>query len=108
MRVDRLRPLVRDALKGELSNDQRAMLERLLLAHWRERLSLTEMDPLHALRALREHDEAGQLLRKLEDWLHRPDPPQDVDVEALLKPYADVESSALKQATPSTEEPIAS
>ena len=51
-----------------------------------------EMEPLEALSALREHEEAGQLLRSLEDWLHRPDPPQEVDVEALLRPYADVES----------------
>ena len=37
---------------------------------------------------LREHDEAGPLLRRLEDWLHRPaGTAEPVDVAALLEPY---------------------
>jgi len=85
--ADRLRPLVRSALDGELAVEQRAVLERLLLTHWRERLNLTETDPSEGLATLREHSKAGELLRSLEDWLHRPDTPDPVDVERLLTPY---------------------
>ncbi len=45
---------------------------------------------------LREHEEAGPLLRRLEDWLHRPaGSAEPVDVAALLAPY---------QAIPADEE----
>jgi hypothetical protein len=36
---------------------------------------------------LKEHDEAGPLLRGLEDWLHRPPGTTTVDIPALLEPY---------------------
>ena len=94
--ADRLRPLVCDALAKKLDDNQKAVLERLLLAHWREQLKLTDKEPLAALAALREHEEAGSLLRSLEDWLHRPDPPKDVDVESLLRPYANVSSARMR------------
>jgi hypothetical protein len=35
-------------------------------------------------------------LRCLEDWLHRPDAPEDVDVGALLAPYRDLPADALE------------
>lgn len=88
--ADRLRPLLRDAVDGKLAPDQRALLERLLLTHWRERLRLTNADPAVALAELRAHPEAGELLRNLEEWLHRPDPPKRTDVERLLAPYLKV------------------
>lgn len=88
--ADRLRPLIDAAVAGNLDADQRAILERLLLTHWRERLDLTDADPAEGLATLREHPEAGELLRNLEDWLHRPDPPKQVNVEGLLRPYLNV------------------
>ena len=39
---------------------------------------------------LKEHREAGALLRALEDWLHRPPGSASVDVAAVLAPYRDV------------------
>jgi hypothetical protein len=37
---------------------------------------------------MKNHEEAGPLLRRLEDWLHRPGgAAEPVDVAALLKPY---------------------
>lgn len=66
-----------------------ARLESLLLAYWREELELQELDAHEALRVLHEHPEAGQVLRQVEDWLHRPDPPQDISWDELLGPYRD-------------------
>jgi hypothetical protein len=40
-----------------------------------------------ALTTLREHERAGPLLRRIEDWLHRREPPRDVDIAELLAPY---------------------
>ncbi|MFO1053776.1 MAG: hypothetical protein U1F36_16290 [Planctomycetota bacterium] len=91
--ADRLRPMVEDAMYGRLGPDRRADLERLLLAHWRERLDLGGERTAQAVAKLRAHPEAGALLRQLEDWLHRPEPLQQVDLQALLAPYREVGGS---------------
>src|SRR5437867_3237409 len=70
--ADRLRPLVEQAAAGTLTRDGQAQLERLLLNHWRQRLELTTDSFADAIRKLRQHNEAGALLRELENWLHRP------------------------------------
>lgn len=90
--ADRLRPLVEEARTSELSNERRAELERLLLAHWRGRRGLDDMPAAKAVAQLRADDEAGPLLRQLEEWLHRPvDASRSaVDVAALLAPYEHV------------------
>jgi hypothetical protein len=43
-----------------------------------------------ALTRLRQHREAGALLRALEDWLHRPPGTANVDVAAVLAPYRSI------------------
>ena len=85
--AQRLSPLIMKAAAGDLSNDGKAHLERLLLSYWRERLNLAELSPGDAVVALRQHPEAGTLLRALEDWLHRPPGVAHVDIQTLLQPY---------------------
>jgi hypothetical protein len=85
--ADQLLPLVEAALAGTLSSTQQARLEMLLLAHWRQRLQLTNLAPDKALRQMRQHDSAGKLLRELESWLHARPGTREVDVAALLSPY---------------------
>jgi hypothetical protein len=98
--ADRLRPLVEQAAVGKLSADGQSELERLLLWHWRTRLNLTDSDTADALVQLRRHPEAGQLLRSLESWLHRPPGSAQVDVAAVLAPYRDIPSTPqLQEAT---------
>ncbi len=87
--ADRLRPLVEGAATGRLDDGGKAELERLLLAFWRRRLELGAQKPAAAIARLREHAEAGALLRQLDAWLHRPGPAAAVDVAALLQPYRD-------------------
>jgi hypothetical protein len=100
--ADRLRPLVDAALAGTLSTDRHAELERLLIGYWRGRLNLEQLAPARMMAVLRDHDEAGPLVRQLEDWLHRPPGTAGpVDVAALLKPYqgiaaGDVEDRAAR------------
>jgi hypothetical protein len=85
---DRLRPLVDAAVAGNLTEGQHAELERLLIGYWRKRLGLEKSAPAEFIGVLRNHEDAGPLLRRLEDWLHRPGgSAEPVDVAALLKPY---------------------
>jgi len=85
--VDRLRPLVERAAAGELSGDEKACLERMLIAHWQRRLGLCGVGGEVLMGRLRSHPEAGKLMVALEDWLHRRPGSRDVPVEALLRPY---------------------
>ncbi|MEM9018868.1 MAG: hypothetical protein AAGC68_17800, partial [Verrucomicrobiota bacterium] len=86
--AEQLQPLLESAMEGTLEDSERALLERLLLDHWRKKLELDPTDPLEGLRTIREHDEAGILVRKMEDWLHRPEPSvSNDDVAELLEPY---------------------
>jgi hypothetical protein len=86
--ADRLRPLVDAAVAGKLTQGQHAELERLLIGYWRKRLGLEKAAPAEFIGVMRNHKEAGPLLRRLEDWLHRPGgAAEPVDMAALLKPY---------------------
>lgn len=88
--ADRLRPLVQSARDGSIDASGRAQLERTLIAYWCNRLDMKDLSPGESISRLRQHAEAGPLIRSLEDWLHRPDPPEQVDLNELLKPYENV------------------
>jgi len=88
--ADRVQPLVEAAVAGNLARAQRAELELLVIAFWRERLQLGDKSTADALHALKQHAEAGPLLRGLEDWLHRPTPAEHVDLRPLLAPFESV------------------
>jgi len=85
--ADQLRPLVETAVAGALSSADQARLELLLIAHWRERLDLTDCPAAEALDEMRRRRESGELLRQLERWLYHPPGRFNVDVAAILKPY---------------------
>jgi hypothetical protein len=85
--ANRLRPLVVRAVEGKLSRDELAQLERMLLNYWREKLGLREESMIEAVQKLRQHPQGGELLREMENWLHRPPGSAKVDVNALLAPY---------------------
>jgi hypothetical protein len=92
--AERLRPLIEEAMAGTLTQGQRADLERMLLALWRRKLRLGDMKPAAAFAVLRQHPEAGPLLRQLENWLHRPGPLEQVDLTELLRPYRSLPADA--------------
>lgn len=95
--ADRLRPLVESAVAGTLSEQDQAELELRLITLWRRRLNLTHESAPEALRLMRDHHEAGPLLSGLEDWLHRPGPVENVDVEQLLQPYTEISIAELSE-----------
>jgi len=85
--AERIRPLVERAAAGTLTGDEKASLERLLITHWQQRLNLRDAGGGELIARLRQHSEAGALLRALEDWLHRPAGAASVNVESVLAPY---------------------
>jgi len=101
--ADQLRPLVTAAVEGQLTDAERARLERMLLVHWRDRLDLSGSPPFEALLAMKRHCEAGAILRGLEDWLHRPPGTADVDVPRLLAPYRAERAVEVPTGTPAGE-----
>lgn len=100
--ADRLRPIVEAGIAGELTRRQQAQLERMLLEFWRKRLDLQDVPAAEAIQRLREHDEAGQLLNQLENWLHCPDLNDNVDVAELLRPYQQLPADAIDDAATSS------
>jgi hypothetical protein len=97
--ADRLRPLVERVASGHADTAQKAELERLLLAFWRSRLDLRNANAAEAIVAIRQHPEAGGLLRQTEAWLHMPLPPPTFDVQALLEPYRSVTAASFEPVT---------
>ena len=96
--ADRLRPTVEQAIAGDIEADKLAELERMLVAFWRRRLELESMTAAEAIVVLRKHEDAGMMLRQLEQWLHRPGGDESIDVAELLKPYRNLPPDALKPA----------
>jgi hypothetical protein len=89
--AERIKPLVDAAVAGTLSKGQNAELERLLIGYWRKRLALDQSNPAEAMTVMRNHPDAGRLIRNLEEWLHRPTGTANaVDVASLLRPYQDL------------------
>jgi hypothetical protein len=70
--AERIRPLVARGIAGTITAPECAELERLLVEHWAERLDLVREKPATLYARLLDHAEAGPLLRRLENWLHRP------------------------------------
>lgn len=87
--AERLEPLIVRAQAGELGDDERAELERLVIAHWRKVRRLEDVPVADAVAQLRRDDEAGPLMRKIEEWLHRPstEPMSEAQIAELLEPY---------------------
>jgi hypothetical protein len=88
--VEQLRPLVALAIAGQLTADDQARLERLLIGYWRDALELGGLPTTAALERMRGNRRAGELLRQLELWLYEKPGREEVDVAAILAPYENV------------------
>jgi hypothetical protein len=94
--ADRLRPIVQQAIAGELPGEGLAELEMMLVAFWRKRLRLEHADAAEVIPQLRADSAAGPLLKQLELWLHRPSSDETIDVADLLAPYRELPPDAIE------------
>ena len=87
---EKLQVLVSAASQGELTDQEQANLERLILGHWKRKIpEIGSLLPARALVELRNHPEASPLILKLEEWLHAPNPDLSrEEILPLLRPYA--------------------
>ncbi len=88
--ADQLRPFVEAAMARELSVEDQARLELLLLAFWSERRALGDLPPALAIAELRGDPEASGLLLAVESWLHSGQHPgrrPPDELTQLLEPY---------------------
>lgn len=65
--------------KGELTVDEKAQLEVLLLDHWRDRLDLRERRMAEACRQIQHNDDLGMPYERLQAWLHVPNSQSGAD-----------------------------
>ncbi|MEO1616574.1 MAG: hypothetical protein AAFV88_12030 [Planctomycetota bacterium] len=95
--ADQIRPLVQRAYDGTLSVQEQSRLELSLYKFWQHRVGLPQSLSI-AIPMLRQHPEAGELLRTYEACVHAPEdsrPELDTDVlDQLLAPYRTVEATA--------------
>ncbi|QDU29730.1 hypothetical protein ETAA8_48450 [Anatilimnocola aggregata] len=68
--TERLRLLLQQASRAELSPEQQADLEQLLLAFWSQRLNLSTKRLGDAVEQLRCHPQAGAQWSSVERWFH--------------------------------------
>ncbi len=71
--AEQLRPLVQALANRQLSVREEGRLELLLYHYWQEKLQPRPADMAECIRQIRQHPEAGELLRMVEGWLHRPE-----------------------------------
>lgn len=85
-----LRPSIASAIAGELPHEKHAELERLLFSFWQKRLKLDSLPPAEAIHQVREHEESGPLMKRIEESLHAPATGSDHDLAQLLKPMESI------------------
>jgi len=97
--ADLLKQKIDAATDDRLDSSQYAELERMLFGFWRKRLNLESVSSADALAKIKQHDEAGPLMRQLEQWMHNPSSPKDVNLASMLKPFKNLPAN-----TPGFEE----
>lgn len=85
--ADRLKPLLEQATTGQLSVNEQAELERVLVAFWRKKLRLAHLSAKELRNKLRGHPDAGQMLAMIDRWLHQPPSGDEFDIDKLVEPY---------------------
>ena len=95
---DVLRPLVQKAALKTISTKEKALMEHILFLYWGKKLELDHLDDAEQLRRILDHEEAGGLLRTVEQWLYQP--AAAISAEAIsetLEPYMQLDMKDLPE-----------
>lgn len=86
--AEMLRSFLAQLEAGTLDATAKARMEMALLRRWREDLSLEEAPMSEAFNKIASNEKTGDLLRKLQHWLHHPNSSvQSVEIASVIKPY---------------------
>jgi hypothetical protein len=86
--AEMLRAFLGQLETGTLDAAGKAKMEMLLLKCWREELALGQMPMNTALDEIGRSEKTGDLLRRLQHWLHHPaSPVQNAEIAAVIAPY---------------------
>jgi hypothetical protein len=84
--IEQLRALLKKAAKTDLTAEQQADLEQLLLAFWSQRLQLSEQRLSETIQQMRRHPQAGPQWNRIEHWFHsRATPASEAAAKQLLQ-----------------------
>ena len=87
---DVLRPFVEKAALKTISTKEKALMERILLLFWGQKLELDHLNDAEQFRRILADEEAGALLHTIEQWLYQP--ASDISAETIqetLEPYVE-------------------
>jgi hypothetical protein len=86
---------VERAAQKTITPQDKARMEQILFQYWGALLQLDHLNGVEQLRRILEHNEAGALLRTVEQWLYQPDSQiSREEINLILKPYMDLPISA--------------
>lgn len=88
---EKLEPLVKSAASGNISSNEKAELERLLLSFWSQQLDLKDLKSSQRIQKLKEHPEAKVLICAVEKWLHSPESVDENEIKLVLRPYHSIQ-----------------
>lgn len=97
--VERVRALLRQASEANLTVEEKADLEALLLAFWSKRLKLSEERLSATIEQLRRHPQAAAQWNRVERWIHSPSgmPNDGLPNEGAAKDRAATNRAVAKQ-----------
>jgi len=86
---EKLQQLLLASAHGDLTTEQQAQLELLVIGHYKKQIpKIQDLPPTQALQELKAHPEASPLILKVEQWLHHPNPKvTQSEIQPLLKPF---------------------
>lgn len=90
-----LAPLVNKAASNSLTTAEKSRLMTILMRYWQIKLDLKGMAADECIRSLREHEQAGVLLKALDGWLFNPKGINNAELKNVLEPYSGVLASDL-------------
>lgn len=86
---EKLQTLLLATAHGDLTTDEQAQLERLIIGHYKTQIpEIQNLPPTQALQKLKTHPQTSHLIQKIEQWLHHPNPKiTQAEIQPLLNPF---------------------
>lgn len=102
-----LRPLVEKAADKSITSREKAQIEQILFLYWGKHLELDHLDSAEQMRRIRDHTQAGALLRTVDQWLYQPASVIPVEeINTSLAKYESIPADELPPPRPTPPPPF--